>query len=151
MELERNTVCYIQLNMIHKNVKASLSSKEFSNLKQAMMYSTSTHGRDPVKLLQTYLSMLPTETKDDCLLPLVIRTGKISQSACMGKETLGSLMKTLSRKLVLSKSYVNHCLRVTGIIEMHESGMSNEAIAAVTGHKSASSVQRYLRTSDEHL
>lgn len=141
--------CYIQINMIHKNVKASLSSKEFSDLKQARMYSSD--NRDPVQLFKTYLSMLPAETKDDCLFPLITKTGKFSTSSCMGKDTLGNLMNRLSKKLNLSKPYVNHCLRVTGINKMHEAGMSNEAIAAVTGHKSAASVQRYIRTSDKHL
>ena len=46
---------------------------------------------------------------------------------------------------------MNHCVRVTGINVMHENGMSNEEIAVVTGQKALSSVQRYIRTTDNHL
>ena len=40
---------------------------------------------------------------------------------------------------------------MTEIHVLHERGMGNEAIAAVTGHNSSVSVQRYIRTSESHL
>lgn len=143
--------CFINTVLLHKNVKASLSAKEFSDLKQARMYENSGVERCPVKSLKFYLNHLPSQTKEDTLFPLVTKTGKISQSALIGKNTLGDLMKKLSNTLTLSKMYYNHCLRVTGINVMHESGMSHEAIATITGHKSTASVQRYIRTSDNQL
>lgn len=115
------------------------------------MYANSSADRCPVRSLKAYLNCLPSQTKDDTLFPLITKTGKLSPFAVVGKNTLGDLLKHLSNHLALSKTYFNHCLRVTGINVMHESGMSNEAIAAVTGHKSAASVQRYIRTSDDQL
>lgn len=143
--------CFIQCNLLHKNVKASLSAKEFSDMKQARMYENTCVERCPVKSLKSYINYLPPQTKDNALFPLITKTGKLSNLAVVGKNTLGDLLKNLSSQLALSKNYVNHCLRVTGINVMHESGMSNEAIAAVTGHKSSASVQRYIRTSDQQL
>ena len=75
------------------------------------------------------LNILPGITKDNTYFLSSQTTGKISK----GKDSLGDLMKKLSANLILSKKYVNHCVRVTGINVLHENGMSNEDIAIVTG------------------
>lgn len=62
---------------------------------------------------------------------------------CVGKNTLDTLMSTLSKTVGLSKRYTNHCLRVTAITVLKESGASNEEIASFSGHKNPGSVQRY--------
>jgi len=142
--------CFIQRNLLHKSVKASLSAKEFSDMKQARMYENTCVERYPVKSLKSYINYPSPQTKD-VLFFLITNTGKLSNLAVVGKNTLGNLLKNLSSQLALSKNYVNHCLRVLGINVMHESRISNEAIAAVTGHKSSASVQRYVRTSDQQL
>lgn len=151
LDSEGKEFCFIRFNMLHKNVKASTSSKDFSDLKQARMYSRPEDPRCPVKSLKEYLTALPETTKEDVLFPLVTKGGKFSSQCVSGKDSLGNLLKRLSKKLGLSKMYVNHCVRVTGINVLHERGMGNEAIAAVTGHKSSVSVQRYIRTSESHL
>jgi len=44
------------------------------------------------------------------------------------------------------------CMRhFTGVNILHDSGLSNEQIASVTGHKNPNSVQRYIRTSTDQL
>ena len=63
----------------------------------------------------------------------------------IGKNTFDTFLSRLSSHLNLSKRYTNHCLRVTGITVLKEAGKSNEEIAFETGHKSALSVQRYVR------
>ena len=44
-------------------------------------------------------------------------------------------MKNISNKAGLSKSYTNHCVRVTVISELVEQGFSSDEIATHTGHK----------------
>ena len=58
----------------------------------------------------------------------------------LGKDKLGSLMKALSEKAKLSKQYTNHCIRITGDNVLHESGLSNEEISMITGHKNTLSL-----------
>ena len=146
---EDNEFVYIKTNLLHKNVKASLNSKEFLDLKKARMYSSSVNC--PVENFKRYLDILPSVTKDNSLFPLITKNGNVSSSAVVGKHKLGSLLCDLSKKLELSKSYSNHCLRVTGISKLHDAGFSNAEICAVTGHKNERSLQRYLRVNEKSL
>uniref|UniRef100_A0A1I8J2G2 Phage_integrase domain-containing protein n=1 Tax=Macrostomum lignano TaxID=282301 RepID=A0A1I8J2G2_9PLAT len=63
----------------------------------------------------------------------------------VGINTLGPLMKTISAKANLSKPYTGHCVRATVVTELHEAGYAVETIAKVTGNKSSTSVERYIR------
>lgn len=146
---EDNDFMYIKTNLLHKNVKASLNSNEFSDLKKARMYSSPDNC--PIENFKRYLNILPSVTKDNSLFPLITKNGKISSVAVVGKQKLGSLLSDLSKKLDLSKSYSNHCLRVTGISKLHDAGFSNSEICAVTGHKNERSIQRYVRVNDASL
>ena len=139
----------IKVPMLQKNVKASLNRKEFENLKSAKMVSQP-NGRCPVKILKQYISKLPEKTKDNTLFP-GMKKDSFSEMTVLGKDTLGNLMGTLSMKARLSKRYTNHCLRVTGINLMHESGMNNTDIASITGHKNDRSIERYIRKSDVNV
>lgn len=55
------------------------------------------------------------------------------------------MMKTISLGASLSSVYTNHCVRVTVVTNLKESGFSNDDIAGITGHKSTESVRRYIR------
>ena len=61
------------------------------------------------------------------------------------KNTLGEMMKNISRSAGFSRVYANHCVRVTVVTELKEQGFSNDEIASVTGHKSSDSVSVYHR------
>lgn len=134
---------FIKVPLLQKNVKASLNRKEFENLKEAKMASQK-DGRCPVATLKKYLDLLP-ETKNNALFPGIKKDGTFSTLVVLGKDNLGNFMSQVSEKVKLSKRYTNHCLRVTGINKMHDSGLSVEEIASVTGHKHSGSVQRYIR------
>jgi hypothetical protein len=140
---------YIKTNMIHKNVKASLNVKDFTDTKKACMYSTTNDC--PVKAFKKYLKCLPEVTKDNVLFPQITKTGNVSSSVVMGKDKLGNFMSSLSRKLSLSKNYTNHCLRVTGINLLHQAGFCNADICAVSGHKNERSLHRYIRVNEKSL
>lgn len=149
---ESRLYAYIKVPLLQKNVKASLNPKDFEDLKLARMVEQRGDKHCPVARLQLYLSKLPCTIKDDNLFPKWNTTGRaFSQTQVIGKDKLGNLMSILSKKASLSKNYTNHCIRVTGINIMHDGGMSNEAIANVTGHKNAKSVQRYIRRNEKKL
>ena len=78
------------------------------------MYASTNGDKCPVNEFKQYIVKLPSLTKEDCIFSLITRTGKISSVAVCGKDTLGSLINRLTLKLKLSKSYTNHCVRVTG-------------------------------------
>ena len=78
------------------------------------MYASTNGDKCPVNEFKQYIVKLPSLTKDDFLFPLITRTEKIPSVAVCGKDTLGSLINRLTLKLKLSKSYTNHCVRVTG-------------------------------------
>ena len=58
---------------------------------------------------------------------------------------LGRFMKNISNAANLSRVYTNHCIRSTVVCQLKESGMSNDDISSVTGHKNSESIQRYVR------
>jgi len=142
---------YLKSDLLQKNVKPSLRLTEFSDYKNARMYEQQNNLSCPIKRLKNYLSLLPDTVKDNTLFPKCLKDGKFSSSSVIGKNYLAQLMSNLSECLHLSKKYTNHCIRVTAINMMHESGLSHEEISFSTGHKHAGSVQRYLRKNDKGL
>ena len=54
-------------------------------------------------------------------------------------------MKDISEKAKLQRLYTNHCVRVTVVSNLRDAGFEAQDIAAVTGHKSTASVERYVR------
>ena len=144
---------FIRVNLMQKNVKASLKKKEYEDLKKAQMFA---QGDDnemcPLRRLKKYMELLPYETKMDTLFPKCLKASKLfSSQQVLGKDKLANLMAEMSELVPLRKRYTNHCLRVTGINLLHESGMTNAAIANITGHKNSNSVQRYIRSNAMNL
>ena len=137
---------YIKDNSLLKNVKASLSLKEFSNLKTARMPQV----KETVPLLQwnsTLKKYLPMSV--DYFLCLKRKSEKrtsIGTAAIKWSviNELGRFMKKISNAANLSRIYTNHCIRSTVVCQLKESGMSNDDISSVTGHKNSESIQRYV-------
>ena len=70
----------------------------------------------------------------------------------MGVNTIGSLMKTISKKAKLTKDYTAHCIRTTVVTNLFNENVPVEEIACVTGHKDTKSVKRYIRNiSDDKI
>ena len=139
--------------MMSKNAKASLIRNEFENLKKQRVYAKENDpSKCPVVAYKMYhdkiqnckiASLFPKPCTDKKKLS---RNGEWYSSARpLGKNTLDTLMVTLSEAANLSKRYTNHCLRVTAITVLKENGASNEEIAPFSGHKNPGSVQRYCR------
>ena len=140
---------YINTTYITKNVRVSLSTKDFENLSQARIYDVpECPNRCPVSCLRLYLSKI----KPDCnlLFPIPLKkyrdqTFWYCEKRSLGVNSIGSFMKRISEKAKLKKIYTNHCLRVTVVSTLRDSGLQSNDIAAVTGHKNVQSVERYVR------
>ena len=90
----------------------------------------------------------------EVLFPLPSRNGRYtdkywySGKQVLGKNKLGSMMNTISVDAKLSIIYTNHCVRATCVTQLANSGFTVSDIQAVTGHKRADSVQRYIKQID---
>jgi len=137
---------FLNVPMLSKNVKASLNAKENNDLRQARMYEGTDKNTCPVEALRLYKYHFPKETKLNTPLFLkVTKANELSIKSVLGKCTLGDFMKRLSANLRLSKTYTNHCIRVTVVTVMREQSVPNSDIMLITGHKNARSVDRYDR------
>ena len=140
---------HINKQYITKNVKVSLSSKEYENLSQARMYENP-KDRDncPVTCLEKYLSKIPENC--DFLLPMPLKKPSddgiwYCSKRSLGKNTIGKMMVDISKAANLGKRYTNHCVRVTVVSNLRDNGVQPADIAAVTGHKNINSVEKYVR------
>lgn len=137
---------YVKIDKVmkYKNVKASLSQKEFRDHKNSRMYESTDKSKCPVEAFKIYIQLLPNKTKENSLFPLCIKNG-FSENGVLGKDTLGNFMPNLSKNAKLHNRYTNHCVRVTVVSVLKSKGYSNEEVASITGHKNVTSVQRYAR------
>lgn len=139
----------IRCDMLSKNVKASLSQKEYENLRSARIYEDKTDSQKCiVRLFEDYVKKIPEG--NPFLFPLPLKKAKPNgvwycDKKHLGKDALGQMMKNISKNSDLSTIYTNHCVRVTTISNLSRQGYSSEQIATVSGHKNVNSVQRYVR------
>ena len=135
---------------LSKTAKASLSQKEFENIKTSRMYSyEKPNAKDcPVASIEDYPNKIPPTNNFLFPLPLQRITNKSNfwyvPRRNMGKDSLGNMMRSISEKAELSQMYSNHCVRVTTVSILHEKGFSADQISSVTGHKSTQSVTNYI-------
>jgi len=144
---------YINTTYITKNVRVSLSTKDFENLSQARIYSVpESPDRCPVACLKLYLSKISPEC--NLLFPLPLKKYRTKtfwycEKRSLGVNSIGSFMKSISEKAKLKKIYTNHCLRATVVSTLRDNGLQSNDIAAVTGHKNVQSVERYVRRKND--
>ena len=144
-----NEFVFINSTYITKNVKVSLSSKEFENISQARIYGNANDVRHcPVTCLRMYFSRIPPECAS--LFPLPVKQFRQKKywycmNRSLGVNAIGSFMKNISKNANLDAVYTNHCVRVTVVSTLKEGGLESNDIAAVTGHKNVHSVEKYVR------
>ena len=74
------------------------------------------------------------------------------QNVKIGHNSHDKFMGKISEKLKLDTRYKNHCIRVTGIMNLRRSNFNVKQVMAVLGHKSVESLAFYERVqSDEKL
>ena len=108
----------------------------------------------PVKTFELYLSKLNPELKFLWQRPKqAIQATADNCWYCnvpVGKNTLGSFMKDISRAADLSKQYTNHSIRVTAVTVLDHSNFEARHIMRVSGHKSEASIRSYSRRLSEN-
>ena len=117
--------------------------------KTARMYETNSD-TDGYRALRLYLSKL--NPKCEALFQLPRRDWTEASGAAqtvwyenrpLGVNTLGSMMKEISEKAVLSTVYTNHCVRATAITLWSEAGLADRHICHISGHRNPTSLQHY--------
>ena len=63
----------------------------------------------------------------------------------VGERTLGNMMAHMSDEFKLSKRYTNHCLRVTAISVLDQSGVAGRYTIQISGHKNEEILKDYSR------
>ena len=146
---------YLHHNVLSKNVKISLDIKDNTDPKKYRMYANLENKEAcPVSALRYYLSKFPESTES--LFPMPLKRWKENgiwycDRKNLGRPSLGEMMKTISASARLSKSYTNHCVRVTVVTTLKENGFSAEDICTITGHKNVMSVNKYFKDrNDSH-
>ena len=71
------------------------------------------------------------------------QSGPWYKKSSVGKNTLGDMMSTISKKAGLSRIYTNHCVRATCIGILDKAGFANREICQVSGHNNESSLSSY--------
>ena len=104
----------------------------------------------PVKAFELYLSKLNPSLDSLWQRPKAFDNFNESDSvwycnAPLGKNTLGSLMKTISVEYKLSKVYTNHCIRSTAVSVLDNNNFQARQIMLVSGHKSETSIRSNSR------
>jgi hypothetical protein len=62
----------------------------------------------------------------------------------IGKNTLASMMSTISNEAGLSVRYTNHCIMATVATGSKGSGVDDLSIMSVTGHRNVKSLESYI-------
>ena len=71
-------------------------------------------------------------------------TGIWYHKAPLGKNKIAQILKTITKKTSLSKSYTNHCLWVTLVTVLSRNDVCAKNICSVTGHRNVGSVNAYV-------
>ena len=61
---------------------------------------------------------------------------------------LAGMMKNISETAKLSRCYTNHSIRATAITILDQNGVEARHIMSLSGHRNASSLQSYCKTSE---
>lgn len=135
------------ISAIQKNDQPSLT-KHVQSSKEPRIYKTMPASSCPLTAIRLFLEKLPSE----CELLFYKANRKWDQSRYwyndkmpLGVNSIGSLMKTISKRAKLTKCYTAHCIRSTVVTNLFNENIPMEEISCVTGHKDSKSVKRYLR------
>ena len=96
----------------------------------------------PVDSFKTYAALLNHECSVFFQYPNKEKSG--FTKAAIGKNSIGDLMKEISKKANLSKIYTNHQIRKTTATALYRSGFDLKHVANVTKHKNLDSLKHYV-------
>ena len=121
---------------------------------EGRMYERPNSPYCPVKTFELYLSKLNPSLSCLWQRPKVRESFSESDevwycNAPLGKNTLATLMSSISKEIQLSYQYTNHCIRETAVSLLDECNFEARHIMRVSGHKSESSIRSYSRRLSE--
>ena len=125
------------------------------NPKVVKIYGNDDLNRNVVRLFLKYTSLLPVDGKCSALYKYPLATKKLRASTWytdkpVGVKSLKKIVSNLAKEAGLVGHYSNHSLRASTATRMYQSGVDEQVIKEITGHKS-DSVRSYKRTSEELL
>ena len=132
-----------------KTNKGGIKHRKLSP-KSVDMYPGSNIDRCPVRIFAVYLSMLPAERK--CKALYLQPRKKFCKDSWyldgpVGANSLKEVVGDVCKKANLPGYYTNHSLRSSSATRMYHSGIDEQVIQEITGHRSLA-VRSYKRTSD---
>ena len=120
-----------------------------------VMYALPGNPRCPVASFRKYVSKL--NPLCDAFWQRPRPDSKVSDTSLVwyenvpvGKNYIGSKMKSMSSEAGLSRVYTNHCLRATCVTTLDKQGLEARHIMKVSGHKSETSIRSYSDLVDEN-
>ena len=96
----------------------------------------------PVQSFKTYVANLNHDC--DAFFQYYSKDRKSYDNIPVGKNSLASMMKEISKEAKLSFTYTNHCIRKTTATALHRKGFDLNDIRNVTKHKNLDSLKQYI-------
>ena len=120
-------------------------AKPDETIGEGRVYARENDPNCPVAAFKKYLSKLSPDIDALWQRPLesFLDADETYYKAPLGKNTLGSMMSTISRSCGLSQKYTNHCIRATAITNLDRAGIEARHIMRLSGHNSEASIRSY--------
>ncbi len=138
-----------------KTNQGGLSGRKFVP-KQVKIYpNTANSDRDPVRLFEKYVGLLPSDGKCSAFYKYGLKSTRLSPvqwyaDKPLGVNALKKIVKELTSQAGLVGNFTNHSLRSTAATRMYSKGIDEQVIKEVMGHRS-DAVRAYKRMSDNLL
>ena len=145
LDVYSDEVYYEYTEFISKNNQHRFKDINATN-KNVRAYAKPESERCIVRLLDMYLSKLPTSPPAFYLRPLSA-SGPWYGKSRVGVNTLKKFIPDLCKSAALSAHYTNHSLRATAITRMYKSGVPEKVISEKSGHRSLKALRVYEHTS----
>ena len=147
-----SSVYYEYIEFVSKNNQHRFKDINMRS-KKVRAYAVPGSERCIVKLLDTYLPLLPSNSPNFYMRALE-KFPSDPKKCCMTNQRVGinmlkNILSELSEKAGLETHYTNHSLRATAITRMFNSGIPEKVIAENSGHRSTKALRCYERTSQE--
>ena len=133
-------VCESQKNHSGKTLSST-------NLPQGRMYAQPGDPLCPVAALDKYISLLHPELNALWQRPhpkFVNGNSQWYSKMVLGHNTLGNIMKNMSKAANLSQIYTNHCTRAKTSKALCDSSFDRSDIIKITGHRDTRSLDPYI-------
>lgn len=130
---------------VTKNHQGGHKQKD-QDYSEVRMYENKDTPLDPVAAVELYISKLHPESPVLFQKPRKVfdKENIWYTREVLGKNTLGTIMQTISRKAGLSETYTCHCVRASTVTTLYQAGVDAHRICAITKHTNQSSLAHYI-------